>query len=308
MTIQEILTIGECMVEMAPRAEGGYDRNFAGDTFNTAYYLRRCLGSEWKVDFASAVGTDAISDQMVAFMTRCNIGTDQVQRIAQRTVGLYMIELTNGERSFIYWRGQSAAKLLAADRQHLDRAFDGRALILFSGITLAILSEEDRMHFLNAVKLARARGTVIAFDPNMRLRLWPGAPEMCRAITEAATNADIVLPSFDEDSVHFGDPTPDGTVRRYRDLGASTVVVKNGALTIAAWDRSEGEARFQPPPVAQVVDSTAAGDSFNAGFLAAGMKGASLADALRHGAMLSGQVIGKRGALVEVAVPDLGEA
>lgn len=300
MSTSRILTIGECMVEMAPLELGLFVRNFAGDTFNTAYYLRHQLGETWQVDFASAVGTDPISDEMLSFMRESGIGTAHVRRIAERTVGLYMIELTNGERSFIYWRGQSAAKLLAADRHHLERALDGSTLVLISGITLAIISNEDRQQLLHALRMAKMAGTVVAFDPNMRRRLWSSLAEMCHAVTEAASIADIVLPSFDEDSASFGDGEPIDTIRRYRDLGVGTVIVKNGAGPVLAWDSREGEARYQPPAVAEVVDTTAAGDSFNAAFLAAGLKGAGLAEALEQASALAARVIGKRGALVEL--------
>ncbi len=295
-----ILAIGECMVEMAPRGDGAYARNFAGDTFNTAWYLRRLLPETWSVDYCSAVGEDRISDHMIAFMQEAGIGTDSVRRISGRTVGLYMIELDNGERSFSYWRGQSAAKLLARDREVLSAALAETDVALFSGITLAILSEEDRRNLLESLAEARRRGTVVAFDPNMRLRLWLDVAVMCAAVAEAAEVADIVLPSFDEDGQYYGETSPLETIARYRNAGASTIVVKNGVGRIHAEGRDEGVVTFDPQPAAEVVDTTAAGDSFNAGFLAARLAGASLGDAIGRGSQVAAQVIGKRGALVEI--------
>ncbi len=297
-----ILAIGECMVEMAPRGDGAYTRNFAGDTFNTAWYLRRLLPETWSVDYCSAVGEDRISDHMITFMQEAGIGTDSVRRISGRTVGLYMIELDNGERSFSYWRGQSAAKLLARDREVLSAALAETDVALFSGITLAILSEEDRRNLLESLAEARRRGTVVAFDPNMRLRLWPDVAVMCAAVTEAAAVADIVLPSFDEDGQYYGETSPLETIARYRNAGASTIVVKNGVGRIHAEGRDEGVVTFDPQPAAEVVDTTAAGDSFNAGFLAARLAGASLGDAIGRGSQVAAQVIGKRGALVDIDV------
>lgn len=297
-----VLAIGECMVEMAPRGDGAYTRNFAGDTFNTAWYLRRLLPEAWSVDYCSAVGEDRISDHMLAFMQQAGIGTDSVGRISGRTVGLYMIELDNGERSFSYWRGQSAAKLLARDRDVLSAALARTDVALFSGITLAILSEEDRRNLLDALAEARRRGTRVAFDPNMRLRLWPDVAVMCAAVAEAAEVADIVLPSFDEDGQYYGETSPLETIARYRSAGASTIVVKNGVGRIHAEGREEGVVTFDPQPAVAVVDTTAAGDSFNAGFLSARLSGASLGDAIGGGAQVAAQVIGKRGALVEIDV------
>lgn len=294
-----ILSIGECMVELAPRGDGAYSRGFAGDTFNSAWYLRRLLPSDWTVDYFTAVGTDALSTQMLSVMQDAGIGTDKIRRLPDRTVGLYMIELSNGERSFTYWRNTSAAKRLAADRAALAEALAGRSLVLFSGITMAILEPEDREPFLEELKSARRRGTTIAFDPNMRARLWPDAETMRKTIMAAAAVADMVLPSFDEDQREFGDADPQATIARYRSLGVGCVVVKNGAGTMHVVDGDE-EIVFEPTPVTDVVDTTAAGDSFNAGFLAARLGGADLRSSVEQGSRVAGKVVRKRGALVDI--------
>ena len=300
--MNNILSIGECMVEMAPRADGAYMRGFAGDTFNAAWYLAKLMPEGATVDYFTGVGTDAVSDEMIAFMEQAGVGTACVRRVPDRTVGLYMIALKDGERSFSYWRGQSAAKCLAADRDALAKAVKGRDLILFSGITMAVVNSEDRATLLDVLSQARAAGTTIAFDPNMRLRLWPSSTVMQETIMQAASVSDMVLPSFDEDSAVFADADPNATIARYRKAGVKTVVVKNGVDVIHAGCDVEGELTFQPVPAENVVDTTAAGDSFNAGLIAARAGGAGLAEAIRAGASLSGRVIGARGALVADAV------
>ncbi|MGC9420788.1 MAG: PfkB family carbohydrate kinase, partial [Rhodovulum sp.] len=135
--MSSVLAIGECMVELAPTGGGLYRRGFAGDTFNTAWYARRLLPADWSVAYASCVGTDAVSREMVDFMAAEGIDTTPIRRLPDRTVGLYMIALTGGERSFFYWRGQSAARALADDPDWLDATLSGRNFIHFSGISLA---------------------------------------------------------------------------------------------------------------------------------------------------------------------------
>jgi 2-dehydro-3-deoxygluconokinase len=287
------------MVELSPAGEGLYRRGFAGDTFNTAWYLRRRLPGDWRVGYATGVGTDALSDQMVAFMAEAGIETGAVRRVPERTVGLYMIELRDGERSFSYWRSTAAARTLAADRQWLEGALRGADVVFLSGITLAVVEPEDRDGFLEVLKALRAEGTTIVFDPNLRPRLWQDAAEMRAAMTAGGAVADVVLPSFEDESVHFGDADPEATLGRYRDLGARTVVVKNGPGEVLAWDRAEGRCSFAPKPV-KAVDTTAAGDSFNAGFLAVRLTGASLRAAIAAGAALAAAVVQAPGALVEV--------
>lgn len=292
-----VVCIGECMVEMAPEADGRFAMGFAGDTFNTAWYLRHNLPPDWQVDYFTAIGDDPISASMAEFFAREGIGNDHVRQIAGGTVGLYMITLAGAERSFSYWRSSSAARRLAEDKATLHRALKGADLAYVSGITLAILPEDDRATLLDALALAKANGTVLAFDPNMRPRLWPDADTMRQNVMQAAAGMDIVLPSFDEEALHFGDPNPDATAARYHAAGAGIVVIKNGAGEIV-FGRGGATRRFQPPAATLVVDTTAAGDSFNAGFLAAHLQGRPLPEAISEGASLARRVIGARGALV----------
>ena len=292
---RRVLAIGECMVELSPAGDGLLRQGFAGDTFNTAWYLRHRLPADWTVDYLSAVGTDALSDQMLGFMQASGIGTAHVARRAEATVGIYLISLQNGERSFSYWRDNSAARRLADDPIALAGGLAGASLVVFSGITLAILPTSGRAALLAAVAQARSNGALVAFDPNMRARLWPDVAELQHWVTAAARGADIVLPSFDEDARVFGDASPQATIARYRELGVGCVVVKNGGGMVEAW---EGAAHRLQPESVRVVDSTAAGDSFNAGFLAARMLGLGLAECLRQGADLAAQVIAAPGALI----------
>lgn len=296
MSRPTILCIGECMIELAPAEGDLYRRGFAGDTFNTAWYLQGRAPAD--VAYFTCIGTDAASDQLQDFVAQAGIATDHVRRVPDRTVGLYMISLSEGERSFSYWRGQSAAKLLARDADAMAQAFAAVDMLVFSGITLAILDEADRAALLDQVAKARAAGRTIVFDPNMRARLWPDTATMRDAIMAAAAVSDIILPSFDEDSETFGDATPQETVARYRDAGAQVVVVKNGAGPMTGWSKLEGDAQHIPDPVRDVRDTTAAGDSFNAGFISARLKGAGLAEAMAAGAALSAHVIRHPGALV----------
>jgi len=293
-----LISVGECMVELAPLPEDGTFRMaFAGDTLNTAWYLARHLPAGWSVDYLTAVGTDAVSDRMVAFVQASGIGTGWVQRRADRTVGLYMIELHNGERRFSYWRGQSAARGLASDRTILEAALRGADLAYVSGITFAILAPDDRHRLLDALQGFRAAGGRVAFDPNLRPRLWENGDTMCATIMQAAAACDIALPSFDDEAEWFGDHSPGATAQRYARAGVPTVVVKNGSGAVITLH--DGTAALHPvPPAANVVDTTAAGDSFNAGFLACWLSEADMAASVSAGTALATRVIGTRGALV----------
>jgi 2-dehydro-3-deoxygluconokinase len=275
-----IVSIGECMVELAPLpSEGQFQLGFAGDTMNTAWYLRKLLGREHRVDYLSAVGQDAISDQMLDFLRDAGIGTGHIARHPDRTVGLYMIQLQAGERSFSYWRGQSAARCLADDTARLGTALDGADIAFVSGITLAILPADGRTRLLAALASFRRGGGTVVFDPNLRPRLWDSASEMTEAVMDAAGISDTVLPSHEDEATWFRDADPEATLTRYRQAGAATVVVKNGPGAILMGENGEIR-QFTPDPVPRVIDTTAAGDSFNAGYLAARLAGKPIAAAV----------------------------
>jgi 2-dehydro-3-deoxygluconokinase len=292
-----LLSIGECMVELM-QADGGLMRkSFAGDTFNTAYYARRYFPSDWSVDYFSAVGNDMISEEMLAFMESHGVGTQHVARIEGRAPGLYMIHLKDGERSFSYWRSVSAAKLLARDGDRLRAAIDRSDIVVFSGITLAILPTEDVDTLLAELRRARAAGTRVVFDPNIRPRLWDDAGRMRATITEGARAASLVMPSLEDETTHFGDTSLDETIARYQGLGVESIVVKDGAE--GATLVFDGIRSHVPSArAATIVDTTSAGDSFNGSFLARLAAGAAPEDAARFAADVAAAVIQHHGALV----------
>lgn len=296
-TQPRFLCIGECMAELAPLDNpGDYRLGFAGDTFNTAWYLRQLRGDA-EVSYLTAVGSDGISDRMLGFMESAGIGTRHITRRPDRSVGMYMITLKDGERSFSYWRDTSAARLLADDDAVLARAMDSADLVYFSGITLAILSDAARGRLLQALNTARGQGKRIVFDTNLRSRLWRDTEQMNAGIMAGAEVSDIVLPSYEDEAAHFGDADPQATADRYLRAGAYRVIVKNGPEPVLFVD---GDERGEVPimPAERVVDTTSAGDSFNAGLFATLDTEVPMADRITLAAAVARQVIGGKGALV----------
>ncbi len=301
--VERFASIGECMVELAPQAGDLYRRGFAGDTLNTAWYLRALLDRQRSlVKYVTGVGTDALSDEMVRFIAAAGIDTSAIERMAGRTVGLYLITLEGAERSFTYWRNESAARLLASIGARLDAALSDVDVAYFSGITLAILSPEHRRTLLQSLAKVRARGGAVVFDPNLRLRLWPDRATMAAAITEGYRAATIALPTSPDDAELYGDADASGTADRIAALGVPEIVVKAGAEPtlvraggVDTWVAAE---RVDHP-----VDTTGAGDSFNAGYLAARLAGGlAPADAARHGHAVAARVIQARGALIDMGL------
>jgi len=303
MTGGLILSIGEAMVELSHGGQPDLWRlGIAGDTLNTAWYLRRLLAPNWRLAYFTRVGTGEFSNRMVDFLAAEGIETAHVGRDAEREIGLYAISLRRGERSFSYWRDNSAARRLADDPAALAAALRGAHTAYLSGITLAILSPAARKALLDALAHARAAGTRMVFDPNLRPRLWSDAQTMRNQTEAAAALADLVLPSFDDEHAFFGDADGKATVARYLAAGAGQVIVKAGGDPIR-YGGQEGEGLVRDLPREEPVDTTSAGDSFNAGYLAARLNGAGIEDAIRRAHDLSRVVIRHPGALVHEAVP-----
>lgn len=302
---KSFLAMGECMVEMAPDAAGGglYRMGFAGDTFNAAWYARKLLPAEFEVGFGSAAGDDALSHSMAEGMRAAGV-TPHLRQVPGRTVGLYMIRLDGGERSFAYWRGESAARCLGDDGPWLEALLEGIGVVLISGITLAVLPPEGRARLCAALAAARTAGTVVAFDTNLRPRLWESPEAMGEGIAMGARVADIVLPSLDEEQqLHDAPVTAAEAAARYRAGGARLVVVKDGAGEVLVSAAGQEDFTVPPVPLSEVTDTTAAGDSFGAALLTGLMRGVPLEDAVRGAAQVAAQVVQARGALVPVTPP-----
>ena len=283
------------MVELSPAGEGLYRLGFAGDTFNTAWHMAQLLGDRASVGFCTRIGTDALSERFAGELAADGLDSAVVDRDDARHMGLYLIELTDTERSFQYWRGESAARTLADQPARLAESLAGADLIHVSGITLAILAPPARERLLQVLAFARRVGARVSFDPNVRPKLWPSLDAARSSVLEMAGIADIVLPSFDDERLLWGDASPADTARRYRDLGVAETVVKNGSGPVLC--AMPGEQHWLPTaPVDGIVDTTGAGDAFNAGYLAAHCQGLGLGESVAAGQAVSAEVLKSAGA------------
>jgi len=297
MAQPDVVCLGEAMVEVALNrtAPDTARIGFAGDTFNTAVYLKR-TAPDLRVAYATKIGADTLSDRLLAMMDEERIDTRFVLRSPSAMPGLYAISTDDrGERSFMYWRSASAARALfappALDLDHLAMV----PMLYFSAISLAILPEADRDNLLRWLPAYRAGGGRVAFDSNYRPALWPDPQSARRCIESAWRNCDIGLPSVDDEMDLFGDGDEDAVLARLRGWGVVRGALKRGEkgprpLTGAACGA------FARAP--RVIDSTAAGDSFNAAYLATLLTGGDDASAQAAGHALASEVIGERGAIL----------
>jgi len=293
-----VVSIGECMIELSGRSGASWQQGFAGDTLNTLWYLRALLPAETVTDYVTAFGDEPFSAEQTAFLGANRIGTANSPTIAGKAPGLYAIALDDaGERSFTYWRSEAAARHLADDPSLLEQSLAGADLVYFSGITLAILAADSRLRLIGALRAASDKGATVAFDPNYRQRLWPDRNDAQIAIETGCRASAIVLPTFDDEAMLFGDRSPEATAERIAAHGPATIIVKCGSAP--ALVRHGGVHETVAPEAGIVpVDTTGAGDSFNGAWLTANLAGRDPADATRFAHRVAGRVIGHHGALL----------
>lgn len=312
-----IAAIGECMVELIDHGpaegdglgQGWMRRGFGGDTLNTSVYLAR-LGVP--VAYVTQLGDDVYSDEMVRAWNQEGVETDLTARKAGAQPGLYAIRTdANGERSFAYWRWNAPVRTMVTDGvlDQLHAELDRFAVVYLSGITLSLFDETQRRRLFALCEEARGRGLSVAFDTNHRPRCWESAAAAGDAYDRMAAIADTVMPSWEDCQAVYADTDPEQAAQRFARRGAETVVIKQGAAGAGVYTRGRWR-QVAGVQVARPVDTSAAGDSFNAGFLAARRAGATAEAAAAAGNRVAAVVIGHRGAIVPRAAfqaPDLSD-
>jgi 2-dehydro-3-deoxygluconokinase len=283
------------MIELVRGRDGRFTLGYAGDAFHAAIYLSRC-GIE--VSFATALGTDRYSDEALEAIAAEGVGTDLVLRIGDRVPGLTLVEAEENRNGEV-WRDTSPARQLF-ELPGWDRVAEqlvAAEYVYFSGVTLSLYSNVGLGRMLAALEFGRERGARIAFDSNWRFASWRGDDQRARAVfSEALRRSDLALPSFEDEAALWGDASPAAALDRLTSFGVREIVLKNGAKP--ALVRSEGRTIEVPVPQrVEPTDTRAAGDAFNAAYLAARMRGEPPESAALAGHRLAADVLCHAGAL-----------
>lgn len=289
--------MGECMVELKELSPGVLRQAFAGDTLNTAVYARRLLANNFELAYVTALGEDHFSQAMQVMWQDEGLQTDHVRVLGDKTPGLYYIHVdAQGERSFSYWRSDSAAKYMFSDDEgdSLIRQLMSFDCLYLSGISLAILPQQDQDKLLHA--LANFPGKLI-FDNNFRPRLWPDVERARARYKQLLTCCDTALLTWDDEQALFGFERIDQSQAQCEALGVKEIVFKRGAEDCLIFFNGENYA-VPAQKVSRVVDTTAAGDSFSAAYLSARLSGHDPAQAAHWGHQLAATVIQHEGGII----------
>jgi 2-dehydro-3-deoxygluconokinase len=303
--------IGECMIELRHETPDLLRLGFAGDVFNAAAYLARSApASAVAVEFVTITGDDPYSARMRETWRAYGVGDSLALALPGGRPGLYLIRLdSDGERTFYHYRGESAARGLFGPGHPapVDDAIAACDLVYLSAITLSIMTAPARQRLLRVLAAARARGARVVFDSNYRPSGWTSAAQAAAAITETLAHTDIALPTLADEQAVFGDADALSCVQRLRAAGVREIVVKLGAVGCLVGARSGAAVRVPAVPGVAVVDTTAAGDAFNGGYLAARLRGDAPVAAAYEGNTLAAEVVAAPGALLPPKV-SCGEA
>ena len=285
----KIAAIGEAMIEMSITGDQA-QLGVAGDTLNTAIYLKRAA-PHIDVDYITRLGRDGFSKRIKSFIADQSLGTSAIETDDDRVPGLYAITTNaQGERSFSYWRDQSAARhLFQSENSYSFQCLKDYDALYLSGITLAILPPSVSMALLEYLNQS---AHILAFDSNYRPALWPDQNTAKRLIEGFWKRSDLALPSIDDEMLLMQQSAA-AVTERFIKSGLSGAL-KRGAQGPVSLGEVVDQSYL---PAQNVLDTTAAGDSFNGAYLAAKFSGASQADALAKGHDCARHVVQHRGAI-----------
>lgn len=305
-----IAIIGECMIELSIKGDST-TRSFGGDTLNTAVYLSRLLAKQSiNIHYVTALGVDPFSQEMIDIWQKEQINTDLVQRMDNKMPGLYSIVTDEtGERSFYYWRNDAAAKfwLKTSETERICQQIAQFDYVYLSGISIAILDAESIIKLIDLLRQVKANGGKVIFDNNYRPRLWTSVEQARQVYADILSYTDIAFLTLDDEDLLWGKLPYEQVIERTKRFGVTEIVIKRGSDScIIATQDKQYSVPANKIAKEQIIDTTAAGDSFGAGYLAARLTGSDPEKSAKQGHLVAGTVIQYRGAIIPLeATPKL---
>ena len=293
-----VCSIGEAMIEISNIKNSLYNQSFAGDTLNFCNYLDK---KKLNAFFLSAIGKSEINQSLLDFVKSKNISTKYIKQINQFEIGLYLIKnKDNGEKQFFYWRDESAAKhyFNNIDFLNLYKELKNFDYIYFSGITLSIIHISKLNNFIKLLKLLKRKKIKIVFDFNIRPSRW-NKKNLNIFLDSVLKFVDICFLSG-EDMNYWKNKNNiksyEQIVRKYK--LKHSIFRKNAKFTYVFLNKTRYV--FKNKLLKRVVDTSGAGDGFNAAYLSNFIVNNDPVLALKAGSSLGSKIVMKKGAIVDV--------
>lgn len=300
--MKSLLAIGECMLELRTATETTFHRSYAGDTYNAAVYAKRWF-KDLNVSFCTALGTDSISDDMLKQWQAYGIDCSLVLRSPDRLPGIYAISIDqHGERSFDYWRDQSAAtQLIPLINEAGGVSYIGEQSVVYvSGISFAILSDSDKQALLDLLKKLRRNGAQIAYDPNYRARMWRDTDHARVWNDRVYELTDIAFPGLEDHQALYQHVNQHEIQQHLIEHGVSESVIKCDAEGVYAYRNGTLETHQPFKPAPKQIDSTAAGDSFAGTYLGARLSDLNVEHSVKAAMGVASLVVQHKGAIAPI--------
>lgn len=302
----KVLFVGEAMLELVNISQNMLAKSYAGDVYNTSVYMKRAY-PKLSASFLSAVGQDLVSQEFVQKAKDEQVNTQAIGVSERHHLGTYMVVNDDtGERSFIYWRSDSAAKsmmstLSSEQNAFIQTEFGQQSVVFFSGITIAILHPSEREQFWELLERLQQAGALIVFDPNYRPALWESSSLAKQTIEKAFALSDWLMPGVDDFKALYGMTTVDECLDFCQQFNFNELVLKQGEKSVHVVN-GDGHSEFDIIKSNNVVDTTSAGDAFNGIYLGARLENASPKIATKLANYAASKVIETPGAIMPLAL------
>jgi len=285
----DLTAIGECLIEFNELEGGFYSRALAGDVVNTLFYANR-LGLQ--SEFISCFGNDPFTKSIVQFFKKEGVSIEHVPILNQNN-GVYFVQVQSGQSVFHFLRKDSAATetLNALSIDEIGSVISSSHQFLFTGVGLAVLKNKEKLVAL----LPNLKDTRLYFDINFRPSLWSDPAELIDMVKEIAHTVHTIFVSEGDDAKLFGTRSVKKAMEHYRSLGYERGVYRVGEQGAYAW--LGNTAYYATALNVAVVDTTGAGDAFNAGFLSSDKWNGDIRNGLQWGTASAAVAIQERGGI-----------
>jgi len=305
----DVIGVGEVLIDFVGTEPGSYievpafQKCFGGAPMNTIIGVSR-LGC--RSGAITAVGEDPFGEFLIREFERNGVDTSHVKikRGMRTTITFVANEPETGERTFIFyrkpWVAGTADSSLTVEDIDPDYISDAK-IVHVSGFSLS--QNPSRKAVFTAIDYARSSDVKVSFDPTLRLDVWSSPRTIKRIYGRALRMADIATFSREEAEFIFGTSDPERAAKRAFKYGIEIVGIKMG-IEGALLQKRTGEKEKIPAFKVHAIDTTGAGDGWNAGLLVGLVKGWDLHTCLLVANAVGALVVTKRGAITALPYKD----
>ena len=295
----KICSIGECMLELTNAKKGLYSQSIAGDTLNFSAYLDKKI---FEVSYLTAVGTSEMSKRALNFIQKKKIETNLASQINSHEIGLYVIENNNvGEKIFYYWRDNSAAKFFFDNQNILKYLKDLQKFqyIYFTGITLSLFETKNFDNFINFLNLLKDKKIKIIFDLNIRIKRW-SKKKLILYFSKILPLTDILFSSGEDLNLWKGKTSLQSFESLIQKYDIKHGIYRNNARYNYSFYNNK-KYFIKNKIIKKVVDTSGAGDGYNAAYLSNFVKFNNIQKALKAASEVGARIVMKKGAIVQLS-------